>query len=57
MNRPAVISILAFVGLFIMHHDFWNWGNTTLVTQELIPNPSSVQGFAFASPLKKKLRI
>jgi len=31
MNKPAIVSILAFVGLFILHHDFWNWGNTTLV--------------------------
>jgi uncharacterized membrane protein (DUF106 family) len=31
MKRPVVISILAFVALFILHHDFWNWGNTTLV--------------------------
>ena len=31
MKKPAVISILAFVVLFILHHDFWNWGNTALV--------------------------
>jgi len=31
MPRPVLISIIAFVVLFILHHDFWNWGNTTLV--------------------------
>jgi hypothetical protein len=30
-KKPVVISILAFVVLFILHHDFWNWGNTALV--------------------------
>ncbi|MFZ9936638.1 MAG: DUF3311 domain-containing protein [Luteolibacter sp.] len=31
MKKPIVISILAFVVLFILHHDFWNWGDRTLV--------------------------
>jgi|688.fasta_scaffold10787_5 hypothetical protein len=31
MKRPVLISITAFVALFILHHDFWNWGSTALV--------------------------
>jgi hypothetical protein len=31
MNRPSVIASLAFAGLFLLHHDFWNWASTTLV--------------------------
>jgi hypothetical protein len=31
MKKPVLISMLAFVVLFILHHDFWNWGNTTLI--------------------------
>ncbi len=31
MNRPAVISSVAFAVFFVLHHDFWNWGNTALV--------------------------
>jgi hypothetical protein len=31
MKKPVAISIFAFVALFILHHDFWNWSNTNLV--------------------------
>jgi hypothetical protein len=31
MKMPVVLSILAFVVLFILHHDFWNWGDTTMI--------------------------
>jgi hypothetical protein len=31
MKRPVVISMLAFVVLFLLHHDFWNWSNRNLV--------------------------
>lgn len=31
MRKPVSISILAFSALFILHHDFWNWGSTELV--------------------------
>jgi hypothetical protein len=31
MPRPVLIAIIAFVALFILHHDFWNWDNTELV--------------------------
>jgi len=31
MKPSVLISIIAFVVLFILHHDFWNWDNTTLV--------------------------
>ena len=31
MKRTVVVSILAFVGLFILHHDFWNWSTAGLV--------------------------
>lgn len=31
MKRPVLISILAFVVLFILHHDFWNWDKTTMI--------------------------
>ncbi|MES2923862.1 MAG: hypothetical protein V4819_20070 [Verrucomicrobiota bacterium] len=31
MRMPVVISIVAFVALFLLHHDFWNWSNGNLV--------------------------
>ncbi|WP_193211721.1 DUF3311 domain-containing protein [Luteolibacter marinus] len=31
MRKPVLISIVAFVVLFALHHDAWNWDNTTLV--------------------------
>jgi len=31
MSRPVLIAIIAFIALFILHHDFWNWDNTALV--------------------------
>ncbi len=31
MKTPVAISIAAFVALFVLHHDFWNWDDTTLV--------------------------
>jgi len=31
MKLPVLISTLAFVALFLLHHDFWNWNNHTLV--------------------------
>ena len=31
MRTSAVISIIAFVILFALHHDYWNWDDTTLV--------------------------
>lgn len=31
MKTPVLVSIIAFVVLFILHQDFWNWGNTSLV--------------------------
>lgn len=31
MNKPVVIAIIAFVALFVLHHDFWNWDNPALV--------------------------
>ena len=31
MKKPVLISILAFVALFILHHDVWNWNKPTLV--------------------------
>lgn len=31
MSRPVLTSIVAFVILFALHHDFWNWANTSLV--------------------------
>jgi hypothetical protein len=31
MKKPVLVSILAFVALFLLHHDFWNWNNTSLV--------------------------
>ncbi len=31
MKRPVVISIVGFVMLFILHHDFWNWDDKRLV--------------------------
>jgi hypothetical protein len=31
MKRPVLISIIAFVVLFILHHDSWNWDNPNLV--------------------------
>ena len=31
MKTPVLISIITFVILFVLHQDFWNWGNTTLV--------------------------
>jgi hypothetical protein len=30
MKKPVAISIFAFVVIFILHHDFWNWDNTNL---------------------------
>ncbi len=30
--KPAVLlSILGFIALFVLHHDFWNWSRTDLV--------------------------
>jgi len=30
--KPAVLaSVIGFVALFILHQDFWNWSDTTLV--------------------------
>jgi len=31
MPRPVLIASIAFIALFIVHHDFWNWDNTALV--------------------------
>lgn len=31
MKPAALVSILGFVALFILHQDFWNWSNTRLV--------------------------
>lgn len=31
MKKSVVIASIAFVVLVTLHHDFWNWGDTTLV--------------------------
>jgi hypothetical protein len=31
VKKPVLVSILAFIALFALHHDGWNWNNTTLV--------------------------
>jgi hypothetical protein len=31
MKKPVLVSIVAFVVLFMLHHDFWNWDNPSLV--------------------------
>jgi len=31
MKKPVLVSIVAFVVLFILHHDYWNWDNPSLV--------------------------
>lgn len=31
MKKPVLISIAAFVAIFVLHHDFWNWSNANLV--------------------------
>ena len=31
MKAPAIIAIIVFVILFALHHDYWNWANSTLV--------------------------
>lgn len=31
MKKPVLVSILAFIALFVLHHDFWNWNRTDLV--------------------------
>ena len=31
MKKPVILSILVFAALFILHHDFWNWGNTEMI--------------------------
>lgn len=31
MKRATLISIIAFVALVVLHHDFWNWDNPKLV--------------------------
>lgn len=31
MKRPVLICIIAFVVLFILHHDFWYWDDTSMV--------------------------
>lgn len=29
--KPARLATLGFIVLFILHHDFWNWGRNDLV--------------------------
>jgi hypothetical protein len=31
MKKPVLVAILAFIALFVLHHDVWNWNKTTLV--------------------------
>jgi hypothetical protein len=31
MKTPVILAIIGFITLFILHHDFWNWSNTSLV--------------------------
>jgi len=31
MKKPVAISIFVFVALFILHHDFWNWDDPSMV--------------------------
>lgn len=31
MPRPVLIASIAFIALFIVHHDFWNWDNPSLI--------------------------
>ena len=31
MKKPVLASIIAVVVLFILHHDFWYWDDTSLV--------------------------
>lgn len=31
MKPAALVAIIGFIILFILHQDFWNWNDTTLV--------------------------
>lgn len=51
MKTPVLISIITFVVLFVLHQDFWNWSDTTLVFGFLPIGLAYHAGFSIAAAL------
>jgi len=49
MRTPVLVSIIGFIALFILHHDFWNWNNPALVLGFMPVGLAYHAGFSIAA--------